>query len=75
MSEQYKSEALAAVHETAFGLHEAGRLEQSDHEDIRRDVPDAGRSVDAGTDTANLATRAGEPISFRSLSECPGGLG
>lgn len=26
MSEQYKSEALAAVHETALGLHEAGVL-------------------------------------------------
>ena len=26
MSEQYKSEMLAAVHETAFGLHEAGVL-------------------------------------------------
>ena len=26
MSEQFKNEALAAVHETAFGLHEAGVL-------------------------------------------------
>ena len=26
MSEQYKSEALAAVYETALGLHEAGVL-------------------------------------------------
>lgn len=26
MSEQYKSEALTAVHETALGLHEAGVL-------------------------------------------------
>jgi hypothetical protein len=27
MAEQYKSEALAAVHETALGLHEAGVME------------------------------------------------
>lgn len=26
MSKQYKSEALAAVHETALGLHEAGAM-------------------------------------------------
>ena len=38
-------------------------------------MPDAGRRVDAGTDPVDPATRAGEPIGFRSLSERHGGLG
>jgi len=28
MSKQYRSEALAAVHETALGLHEAGAMDK-----------------------------------------------
>ena len=34
MNEQYKSEALAAVHETALGLSEGRRHGQSDYEDV-----------------------------------------
>ena len=64
MSEQYKSEALAAVHKTVLGLHEAGVLNKVTMKtfDEMCLMP-----VEEQTDTANQATREGEPI--REVSE------
>ena len=56
MSEQYKSEALAAVYETALGLHEAGVLNK-----VTMGTFDEMclMPVEERTDTANQATREG----------------
>ena len=53
MSEQYKSEALAAVHEAALGLHEAGILNK---ETLKTFDEMCLMPVEDGTDTANPAT-------------------
>ena len=56
MSEQYKSEMLAAIHETALGLHEADVLKKMT---MRMFDEMCLVSVKDGTDTANPATRKG----------------
>ena len=60
MSEQYKSEALAAVHETALGLHEAGVLNKETMKifDEMCLMP-VEELTPERTDTANPATREG----------------
>ncbi len=56
MSEQYKSEMLAAIHETALGLHEADVLNKMT---MRMFDEMCLTPVKDGTDTANPATRKG----------------
>ena len=56
MSEQYKSEMLAAIHEIALGLHEADVLNKMT---MRMFDEMCLTPVKDGTDTANPATREG----------------
>ena len=63
MSEQYKSEMLAAIHETALGLHEADVLNKMT---MRMFDEMCLMPVKDGTDTAN---RLREKVS-QSVFDC-----
>ena len=48
MKKQYRSDALGAIHETAYDLHDAGVMDKRTLRKIRQNVPDPCASNEAG---------------------------
>ena len=70
MAKEYRSEALAAVHETAFGMTEAGVMAKRTMREFDEMLSHADRGDVAGGDPRAAAEGECEPSGLCPISQC-----